>query len=1653
MASKVNTKFVIILVGALLALAVGVGGLAAITLRMSGERNVASGDRLVAEAEQALAAGDAARANELFSDAASQYGRAVNKDGTRRDWLEVWRDTLLRTTPDTDVEYGKQYRERYLGSLDRLATIDPSDPGPQLELVLTQEEFMRANSGPNPLAQVATLIDRRVASLPDDSPTAIRLKAIRGLAVTDRSAMENIDSEKREEARQDMLAFYEAFESDREPFLKPLSPGADEADAAEFAETAREDFDRVAVGLVRWHLNERMTAMTEGRAQAAADELSKAGEQLARLMNGDFGFDRSPRFLALKLEIEMMRVDQQTTNPAERVRQANALSDRIGTEILEVFESIPAAEYSTTQLVGLASWASRSPEHTERVRSLVERAIAHDSTSPLRLRAAGEAMRRLGERQRALEIYDRLRALPKPQLSLEGLILPDLKVDAAYAQVNINLDLRAEAIADGRDDDASGYLRAARSARDALEQEGGIATKALRLRAEADIARAEGERLTAIRLLEEIRREFGESTDVLSDLATLHLREGTTGEAKQILERLVSNGSINNQGVIMLADIYRREGNLNQAMQLLVDQSRRSVSPEELAEPIQQMRRLIAIESGEESDDPILAAAVRANEAIARRDYEQASAILDSIEQSHAQAASDDRIVMLRAQIDVLTGNRERARQRLSEAIGASPGNTVLERMLAQLNSEDPVADRLAEIESSSRPDVEKALARFSILASVGRTEEAMRALDEAERIDANHPTVLDVRFGMAISENDLDAAAQVAGRAAESNADGVDGLLYQGRLQMARGSLTEAVRTLRTAVGMIPSSVQIRRYLGQALAQSGQIDEGIEYLRQAYEARRDNIQVLSDYVQVLRSTGRTEEARAVLDPDNDPNAPARTNRSVTNLWLTLESQTGNIQRALGERRTYFNADRQSSAFEDSSESRENALSLMEILVNRGEIDDAEAVYQAISPWLSAGQRTRAEAGIALGRAAALDDPEAVAAAEAEAISEYRSRAAAQATDSGSPQPLVEVADFAFASGRFDLGIEIMEQAIELESSDTKQVSRVLAQRLSQRAAQLENEARALESQADLIGATDQLQSEAIRERGAQSRGRATTIRERAAEVYESILSATNAADQDLALSLAELRLQLGQLDRASELIGRIRGQQPNSLNALLLAAMLAEQRGNIAQAGQLYDEAVEKHPTNFLPFYRRAMFRSDDASRRADVLFDLRRVGELRPSLAEAWILRYRVHMQSNDPDRAFEALREGIEAVPSNADPLSRQLVQELNRFGRFAEAASVAATRARANPSDAYWQYTAGVLARQRGSMGEAADFFAQLMSVPGVENNPSQMAQVASLRLDALLRSGRSIDPAQLNRLISLVESGQSDGSEAVSRTMLLARAYAAPGGDQSRVGPLVQRGYTIASGAGEGVSTQLLRQWFADLITVVGGTQAAFNYITSLDQAIREQKSQDPNADIPHPLYIRSLTIQARQARGDSPSDLIAEAQALLAEAQNDPVARFELHKMLSNLEYADGDIEAAAREGLAALEINGQDLEMLNNVAFYLAKSLDRVDEALPLAQRAAQMAPENSDVLDTVGVVYMLSGDYSRAVNTLQLALRFARTQEQRLPANLHLAETLLLAEDGGNARQYLEAAERLLPVVNESTRSVYAPEVSRVRDRLNNQ
>lgn len=119
-------------------------------------------------------------------------------------------------------------------------------------------------------------------------------------------------------------------------------------------------------------------------------------------------------------------------------------------------------------------------------------------------------------------------------------------------------------------------------------------------------------------------------------------------------------------------------------------------------------------------------------------------------------------------------------------------------------------------------------------------------------------------------------------------------------------------------------------------------------------------------------------------------------------------------------------------------------------------------------------------------------------------------------------------------------------------------------------------------------------------------------------------------------------------------------------------------------------------------------------------------------------------------------------------------------------------------------------------------------------------------------------------------------------------------------------------------------------------------------------------------------------------------------RALSASRGNDHQNENDLLKIYNSLAIAHGragNPELAEPYLQKALALNPASIRAMNNLAFYYAENDRKLDEALNLARKAAEVGPEDGGhpmSLDTLGWVYCKRGNYTAALKTLSLALRF---------------------------------------------------------------
>lgn len=103
----------------------------------------------------------------------------------------------------------------------------------------------------------------------------------------------------------------------------------------------------------------------------------------------------------------------------------------------------------------------------------------------------------------------------------------------------------------------------------------------------------------------------------------------------------------------------------------------------------------------------------------------------------------------------------------------------------------------------------------------------------------------------------------------------------------------------------------------------------------------------------------------------------------------------------------------------------------------------------------------------------------------------------------------------------------------------------------------------------------------------------------------------------------------------------------------------------------------------------------------------------------------------------------------------------------------------------------------------------------------------------------------------------------------------------------------------------------------------------------------------------------------------------------------------------------------------------------LNNLAYRLAVSHGASDEALQLAQKAKEMAPNNPAVDDTLGWAYYQKNLYPSAVKQLEIATAGTNPSPIRL---YHLAMAYQKAGNTAKARQTFDRAYKIAPAIPEA-------------------
>lgn len=148
----------------------------------------------------------------------------------------------------------------------------------------------------------------------------------------------------------------------------------------------------------------------------------------------------------------------------------------------------------------------------------------------------------------------------------------------------------------------------------------------------------------------------------------------------------------------------------------------------------------------------------------------------------------------------------------------------------------------------------------------------------------------------------------------------------------------------------------------------------------------------------------------------------------------------------------------------------------------------------------------------------------------------------------------------------------------------------------------------------------------------------------------------------------------------------------------------------------------------------------------------------------------------------------------------------------------------------------------------------------------------------------------------------------------------------------------------------------------------------------------------------------------------------AEAERFAADWLRQNQTETQLRSYLAETAMNAGNLAVAEQIYSDVVRIEPRDLVAINNLAWILAKG--KKPGAVAMAERALALSPENSNVLDTLGMALAEENQVTRAIEASKSAVRLAPDHP---PFRLNLAKLYLKANDKASAKAQLDELAKL--------------------------
>lgn len=486
-------------------------------------------------------------------------------------------------------------------------------------------------------------------------------------------------------------------------------------------------------------------------------------------------------------------------------------------------------------------------------------------------------------------------------------------------------------------------------------------------------------------------------------------------------------------------------------------------------------------------------------------------------------------------------------------------------------------------------------------------------------------------------------------------------------------------------------------------------------------------------------------------------------------------------------------------------------------------------------------------------------------------------------------------------------------------------------------------------------------------------------------EADQAIGQASQLSRENAALRERMFRalVNMQMLDKARDLAKTEQVLRPRDPEPFLWMAALLGNEGNEAaaleQTGRALDLQADYYPALM------ALAGTAKTPERVKQYEDrLKRAAEKGTKDSRIFVdLARRMRLAGADFEKVGQLLERGVAAAPESS-ALREMAIHHWLSWGKKDKALSLAAAGETAYADNAEMKALSARTHEALGNFEQAVTKYAELNArFPERVEWGMALAQAlvrAGKASDAILALRKLIaqrpDEPAVYQMLAMLQVGQKQANEALLTAGMLADRPA------HKIAALLLRGDVLANSDEE---TKALKVY--DEAAKAGAMETALlRRIQLQDRIGREAFANNELRDwlAKHPGSIPVLSLASRRAT-------------------------------------AKQDYAAAARFLEAVIKLEPENPIALNDLAWAYAQG--RNPAALPTAQKASALLPENPQVLDTLAEAQALAGQKKEAIANLRLALALA---PESAAAKVHLAELLIEAGEKKEAASLLEKADQ---------------------------